>query len=125
MLALDLMGVLEKFKTFDRADFDIRRAGKIFLWGVDDVRQAIELRALALQKGRTDIVKAMNKSIDHTDRIKKVLSWLGPIKLTSTGRSFYDRVENRLLKGSVGGDERYYPAPKDSIFVPYNRIQST
>jgi hypothetical protein len=125
MLVLDLMGSLDKFVTFDRSKYDFHRAGKIFLWDVDDVRQAIEIRSLALQKDRMDIVTAMNKSVQHTDRIKKTLAFVRPLKKSLWGRSLYDRVENRLLRGSVGGEERYYPASNDSLFVHYNRIQST
>ncbi len=122
MLTLDIFGALKYFKTFDLSSFNLEKAGKVFLWGSDDVRQAAELKFLASQKNRPDIVKAMNDSIRRTHKVKMILKSIRSLKKTEFGNKLYHRIETRLLKGFVGGGERYHPAPADSPFVHYNEI---
>ncbi len=122
MLVLDLFGALGSFKTFDVSQFDLKKAGKIFLWGTDDVRQAAELKFLASQKNRPDIVKAMSDSLRKTRRIKAILGAAAHLQKNNLGRELYRRIENRLFRGFIGSGERYYPAAEDSLFVHYNEM---
>ncbi len=122
MLILDIFGALKYFKTFDSSSFDLKKAGKLFLWGADDTRQAVELKFLASQKNRLDIVKAMSDSLRRTHQVKMILRSMRVLTKTVVGRKLYQRIENRLLRGFVGGGERYHPAPADSMFVKYHEM---
>ena len=122
MLTLDLLGVLEKVKTFDSTRYDRRMAKKMFLWGDDDRDYTIQIRELAIQKDRQDIAKAMDQSIQRTRRIKRSLAALGRLKKFPGGKKLYNNIEHRILKSSIGGEERYYPAAKDSPFFQFNQI---
>ncbi len=121
MLTLDLLGVLDKFKTFETDTYDPKMSAHMFLWGDDDKAHTRQLRELALREQRMEIAGALGTSIRRTNRLKQLLAILSRFKSAPFGERLYARAENRLLRGWIGGEERYHPAPQDSLFVHYNQ----
>jgi hypothetical protein len=80
MTTLLLLGALDRCPTFSKINFDIRKVEHIY--SADDCDRAglKALQTLALQRGRPDIAKAIDRSFTNTDRVDRWLptaSWLG------------------------------------------------
>ena len=122
MLTLDLLGALKEFQTFDQSGYDAMRCKRMFLWGKDDEGHARQIRRLAIQRNRMDIAAAVDLSFRRTRRTKILLAAAGRLKKLPGGMKFFYNVEGRLLKDFVGGEERYYPAEKDSLFIQSDQL---
>ncbi len=84
MAALDLLGAAEKAKTFDWSGYSMKKLGKV--WLSDELRLGyFSLVAKEAEKrGRTDILKAVSKSIKYSRRKQKILSLINSNPVSRT-----------------------------------------
>jgi hypothetical protein len=99
MLALEVLGVLERCATFDRTALDMRRAGRIYCPESYDIRQFGYIRDLALAHGRDDIVAAIDRSLRGSRTLVKRISRIRRVRRPAVAGRFARRVEDKLLDG--------------------------
>lgn len=79
MTILLLLGALDRCPTFSNVKFDVRKIEHIYSFDDCDRAGLKALQALALQRGRPDIAKAIDRSFTNTDRLDRwlpIASWL-------------------------------------------------
>jgi len=100
MTALECLGQLESYKTFDQAPFTIEHLSR-FLWSDDDIYEfQLNLR-LAESQGRQDIARAITTSIRRTQRVRRLLHWIWRLRRFRVLSGLADLLESRLLGGMV------------------------
>jgi hypothetical protein len=80
MTTLLLLGALDRCPTFGKITFDVRKVEHIYSCDDCDRAGLKALQALALQRGRPDIAKAIDRSFSNTDRVDRwlpIASWFG------------------------------------------------
>ncbi len=105
MMMLDLYGALESFITFKREHYNLRSISKTYLQHVYDLEYAIQIRDLALDRNRLDLVKAIDQSIRHSKRLNIFLPIAKRINKYLSAKSFIwrysDILERILLNKSI------------------------
>ena len=117
MATLEILGVLPRFKTFPEGAFQLSKAAKVYLWGADDAHMAKDIERLAIQKARPDVAQAVRASFRHSGRVKKLLRLIAPLNGKRFFQGMFWWLEAKILADSVGGEERYYPVPEDSVMA--------
>ena len=101
MMTLMLLNALERCPTFAATTVSPRKVGRMFSQDESDRAFLREVRALAVEKGRADIARAIDKSFRHSKRLK---TWL-PLIRSLNKRRFVWRwaapLERRLLANSI------------------------
>lgn len=105
MIMLDLFGALKQAVTFKTNEYDLKKAAKFYIEHYYDRSYIDDILALALKKGRTDLIKAVNKSIKHSQRLNMILPAARKIKKWLNNKRFFwrwaDLLERILLAGSI------------------------
>ncbi len=117
MTTLETLGFLDRFQTFPKGAFHLSKLAKMFLWESDDVRMSKDVERLAVQKSREDVANAIRGAFKHTQHARRLLSMIKPLYHSPATRKLYWALEHKILADSIGGEERYYPIPDDSILA--------
>lgn len=97
MIALELLGVLDRFPMFDRSKFQVDQIGRLLVHG-PEFAFFEEMRAQASERGRADIAKEIEKCVRRSLRIQRLaylrkvpVFWrlYGPLHDRSVRRSIY------------------------------------
>jgi hypothetical protein len=68
MLVLDLCGALERCETFPRRSISVREVARMDCSHPFALRETQDIRRLALAKGRSEIVRALDRSVTRSAR---------------------------------------------------------
>ena len=117
MTTLEILGYLDRFQTFPKDAFQLTKLAKMFLWESDDVRMTKDVERLAVARSRQDVAGALRSSFDHTRLVRRLLLTIKPLRANTVTRQLYWSLEHKILSDSIGGEERYYPIPDDSILA--------
>jgi hypothetical protein len=101
MLALEALGALEQSEAFDRRWLDIRRAERIYCPNAYDVREFRSIVELARTVGRTDIARAVERTLRHSARRKRWVERVRGLRSTPVAWRWAPAWERRLLKGWI------------------------
>lgn len=101
MTTLALLGALDRCATFSEARFDVKRVGKFYSYDDRDRSGLKQLQALALQKGRRDISRAIERSFKHSDRIDTFLSIISWFSNKPFVWRYAESASRALLSGSL------------------------
>lgn len=80
MATLEVLGALERCPQFDRKRLSLEALSRLFSGDHNDRILLLEVRDLALRKGRKDIAEAIDRSLARSRRMQKWVSlatWLG------------------------------------------------
>jgi hypothetical protein len=80
MATLEVLGALERCPQFDRKRLSLEALSRLFSGDHNDRILLLEVRDLALRKGRSDIAEAIDRSLTRSRRMRKWVSlamWLG------------------------------------------------
>lgn len=110
MMALDLYGVLEYFKTFDINNYSITTASKIYLGSRYYHLYMNEIRELALRKDRMDMVEAVDRSFQHSERLSKYMPIAKKVEKYLNNKPFVwrwaDLMAHILLLNSISNKRK-------------------
>ncbi len=84
MAILDLLGAAEKAKTFDWSGYSMKKLGKVWLNDEGELEGFSNVAEEAEKRGRTDILKAVSKSIKYSRRKQKILSLINSNPVSRT-----------------------------------------
>jgi hypothetical protein len=101
MINLELLGVLDKFTTFDRSKLTMEAISRIFSYDRFDRDVLLSLKDLAQKKGRYDIVVAIEQSFKHTDGIERYWRILRELKKRTFLKRPAQIIERQLLKNAI------------------------
>jgi hypothetical protein len=73
MTTLWLLGALERCPRFTATTIDLKRLAKVFSRDDSDRAFLRELRTLAIQKGRHDVARAIQRSLKHSRQLERYL----------------------------------------------------
>lgn len=100
MLMFELMGKLDSAKTFETSKFNLKKIERFFLNKPWDYHYAQLSRGVALNKGRSDVVRALDRSIYRSNRLaKRVAAWqqiCQKIDRWLSGKTFIWRLRGKL-----------------------------
>lgn len=99
MTTLWLLGALERCPTFRPGSFDRSKIGRIYCRTESDVSFLREIRALAVQMRRTEVARAIDRSIARSRRINRLL----PVVSRLEGRPLVWRWASRLRRVLLAG----------------------
>ncbi|MFN3233564.1 MAG: hypothetical protein ACE363_15595 [Alphaproteobacteria bacterium] len=107
MLTLDLLGLREHAASFDWSDYSLKTAAGTYIPNPNHARQARTVRDAARQRGRDDMVRAINRSLRRSMFKRYVLVGLGRpvwlmLKKVSLLRRFAAPVHRVLTRGLAG-----------------------
>jgi len=100
MTTLEALGELGNFNTFNES-FSLSKLKRIYLSSEIEISFFNQIRDLALQKGREDIVKAIDECFDHTIRLNKLLFFTKWLKTKRYIRILANKIERGILRGSI------------------------
>ena len=98
MLTLEALGALGRCSTFDSGALDLRRAERIYCPHSYDIRQYGYVRDLAERNGRADIVRAVDRSLTGSARLKKRVDFLRGMRDRRILWRWAKPLEDRLLR---------------------------
>lgn len=98
MMALDALGVLDQFMTFDPSALDLRRARRIFCRHDYDVRQFGYVLDLARRCRRADIVEAVEASLGGSRKTRERVALLRRMRDWPVVWRWAPALEKRLLR---------------------------
>lgn len=101
MINLELLGVLDKFTTFDRSKLTMEAISRIFSYDRFDRDVLRSLQELAREKGRQNIVAAIEQSFKHTDTIERYWHVLRELKKRTFLKRLAQVLERQLLKNTI------------------------
>ncbi|MHB1458748.1 MAG: hypothetical protein ACYC0V_17705 [Armatimonadota bacterium] len=96
MTSLELLGVLDNFVTFGSKPLDMKRLGSLFLQNTDLDYYFPDLYRLAQSKGRTDIVRAIRRSITRSRLANGIIRYASQNLRPSSGS--LDTIQHRCLR---------------------------
>ena len=80
MLVLDLCGALARCATFPRTTIDLRHIGRMDCSHPFALREVQDIRRLALAKGRSDVVSALDRSVARSARRRLVRAGVASLR---------------------------------------------
>lgn len=98
MLALEVVGALDRCATFDRGALDLRKAARVYCDSEPDIKQFGFVRELALRKGRNEIVRAIDSSLRRSTRMVRVVRFLRRLRDVPLLWRWAPAWERRLLR---------------------------
>jgi hypothetical protein len=98
MLTLEALGLLDRCSTFDSGALDLHRAERIYCPRSYDIRQYGYVRFLAERNGRTDIVRAIDRSLTGSARLKGRIDLLRRMRDRRILWRWAKPLEDRLLR---------------------------
>jgi len=101
MINLELLGLLDKFKTFDRNQLTLDKISRTISYDFVDRLNMKTLQKMAKEKGREDIVQAIEDSFRHTDRIEFFWKPIRHLKARHRTRRMAGTLEKMLLKNTL------------------------
>lgn len=99
MLTLEALGALDRCSTLDSALLDLRRAERIYCPSSYDIRQYGYVAELAAGNGRPDIVRAVERSLAGSAKLKKRIDFLRRMRNRPVAWRWAKTLEDRLLRG--------------------------
>jgi hypothetical protein len=101
MATLEVLGILGRFKSFAQGNFDLTELARVYCPDDNTGSFLTEVKELALRRGRTDVVKA----IDSSFRYSTMLNWFLPlVRSLEQARlvwRFKDPLERALLARAI------------------------
>jgi len=97
MLILELLGALERSRTFSATSVDLRRAGRVYCERPWDYREFRDIRELAHQVDRPDIALAATRAMKGSRRLTGCLRALRSLPRSEAG-GWTRRLEEWLLR---------------------------
>jgi hypothetical protein len=97
MATLEILGVLGRFRSFAEGKFDLTKLARVYCADDNSGFFFREVRELALRRGRTDVVKA----IDSSFRYSRMLNWFLPLVRSLEQARFVWRFKNPLERALV------------------------
>jgi hypothetical protein len=94
MATLETLGALDRCPQFDRKRLSLDALSRLFSGDHNDCILLLEVRDLALRKGRSDIADAIDRSLARSRRMRKWVAlamWLGR-------QPYVWRLEHPLLR---------------------------
>ena len=79
MVTFDLLGKQHLAESFDWTNYSLDRVGKVFLREKSDIDFALEIRDAAQRRGRRDIVRAIERSVRRSRRLRMVRTISRPV----------------------------------------------
>ena len=79
MLVFDLLGKRHLAESFDWTDYSLDRIAMLFLRDMNDISIALSLRKEAEERGRRDIVRALDRGVQRSRRLRAVRAISGPV----------------------------------------------
>lgn len=101
MLILELLGTLPRCTTFATDRVDLRAAERVLCAQPWDYREFRDIHALAVKVGRTDIVRAVERTVSGSRSLGRRLETLRSWGAHGAMAPFARRVERRLLAGWI------------------------
>jgi hypothetical protein len=101
MLALDALGVLDECATFDRRSLQLARVERVFCRHDFDIRQFGYVLDLARQKGRADIVQAVEVALAGSERLRRRIRTLRALRDKPVFWRWAPAWERRMLRGWI------------------------
>ena len=105
MIALEIAGALERCARFPTNKLDMSQVAKVFPEFIYSRVFYDELRELAAEKGRTEIVQALDKAFDRLDRVKRrkrLGNWLTRKPLLWRLAAPVRRATRKLKENTIG-----------------------
>jgi hypothetical protein len=101
MLALEALGVLGEYRTFDRRTLDLRRAERVYCPNDFDIRQFGYVRDLARRTGRRDIEHAVEQTLRASARRHRWVQRVRRLRDAPLAWRWAPAWERMLLRGWV------------------------
>ena len=80
MLVLALCGALERCSTFPRRTIDLRQIARMDCSHPFALREVQDIRRLAVAKGRSDVVAALDRSVARSARLRRIRSAVASVR---------------------------------------------
>jgi hypothetical protein len=80
MATLEALGVLDRCKTFDAAQFSFDRLAKVYCGDPNHLSFLSEVREFGLGKGRLDIAAAIGRAISRSSRLRRLYAVAGALE---------------------------------------------
>jgi hypothetical protein len=97
LLCFDILGILPKATTFDVTAYHRNRDRQVLVSSENDIVRLTEVRDLAQQHGRGDIVALMNRSLSRSELVRRVTKPLAKVSWRARSVAF------RRLAGDMIG----------------------
>lgn len=101
MMTLMLLGALEQCSTFDESNLEMAKIRRIYSKDDNDRSLLREVQALALQKGRADIARAIERSFKYSKRLGLYLRITRSLSTKRFVWRWSTRLERHLLARSL------------------------
>ena len=101
MINLELLGMLDKFKTFNRSQLTLDKIRRTISYDFVDRLNMKTLQKIAKEKGRDDIYQAIDDSFKHTDFIEFFWKPIRRLKTRHRTRKMAEALERMLLKNTL------------------------
>ena len=101
MLILELLGALPRCGSFAPARVDLRAAERVLCAQSWDFREFRDIHGLAVSMGRTDIVRAVERTVRRSRSLERQLATLRSWSSHQAIAPFARRIERRLLAGWI------------------------
>jgi hypothetical protein len=101
MITLELLGALKRSETFPSKSLEVANIRRIYCASPTMASSFKDVQDLAKEKGRTDIIRAIDQALKRSKRLNVLLPWVRRLRSVRFFWKFAGPLERALLAGSL------------------------